>query len=431
MWGKHRSLFSRLINLLESDDFKERHRKTSKQFLRSRKLPFKIVILFLINLLQKSLKKELDLFFKCVEDSDVPVEKVTAGAFTQARSKLSYEAFIELDREQTNFFYQEFEYKKWCNFRLVAVDGSTIYLPKSKEIIKEFGFLQEKKTSYSLARISHAFDPLNHITLDAQIAPTSTGELDLIIKHIQQFKVGDLVLLDRAYPCFWLFALLKSKGIEFCAREQLSQSWKQCPLLLKSGDKELISKIYPSPESKKRLKELGLSHITELTIRFLLIELETGEKEILTTSLIDQEQYPHEVFGDLYFNRWPVEESYKKFKHRICIENFTGKTLLAIKQDFFARVFTSNMTAILAFTVEPIVEQNTKERKLEYQMNWSNALSKMKDTCVLLFIRNQIDKYVEILQTFFANCVEAVRPNRRFERNMKYPKRFHMNYKPI
>ncbi len=94
MWGKHRSLFSRLINLLESDDFKERHRKTTKQFLRSRKLPFKIVILFLINLLQKSLKKELDLFFKCVENSDVPVEKVTAGAFTQARSKLSYEAFM-------------------------------------------------------------------------------------------------------------------------------------------------------------------------------------------------------------------------------------------------------------------------------------------------------------------------------------------------
>ncbi len=280
---------------------------------------------------------------------------------------------------------------------------------------------------------------MNHITLDAQIAPTSTGELDLIIKHLQQFKAGDLALLDRAYPCFWLFALLKSKGIEFCAREQLSQSWKQCPLLLKSGDKELISKwllslvevIYPSPESKKRLKELGLSHIKELTIRFLLIELESGEKEILTTSLINQELYPHEVFGDLYFNRWSVEESYKKYKHLICIENFTGKTLLAIKQDFFARVFISNMTAILAFTVEPIVKQNTKERKLEYQINWSNALSKMKDTCVLLFIRNQIDKYIEILQTFFVNCVEAVRPNRSFERNMKYPKRFHMNYKPI
>ena len=44
---------------------------------------------------------------------------------------------------------------------------------------------------------------------------------------------------------------------------------------------------------------------------------------VLITSLLDNQQYPHDVFADLYHLRWPVEEDYKVLKCRLEV----GKTL--------------------------------------------------------------------------------------------------------
>jgi hypothetical protein len=53
------------------------------------------------------------------------------------------------------------------------------------------------------------------------------------------------------------------------------------------------------------------------------------------------EQYPHDLFADLYHDRWPVEEDYKIMKCRIEIENFTGQSELSVYQDFHARVLSN------------------------------------------------------------------------------------------
>ncbi len=46
-------------------------------------------------------------------------------------------------------------------------------------------------------------------------------------------------------------------------------------------------------------------------VRLIRIELDSGEVEILVTSLLDVGQYPHRIFKGLYHKRWPVEEDYK------------------------------------------------------------------------------------------------------------------------
>lgn len=53
-------------------------------FSRNRKLSFKIVVLFITNLVKKSLAIELDRFFSFVNENKLP----TKGAFSQARYKL-------------------------------------------------------------------------------------------------------------------------------------------------------------------------------------------------------------------------------------------------------------------------------------------------------------------------------------------------------
>ena len=55
------------------------------------------------------------------------------------------------------------------------------------------------------------------------------------------------------------------------------------------------------------------------------------------------------IFKKLYHLRWDIEESYKKDKHSLQLENYSGKTIIAIYQDFYANMLLENLTAILCW----------------------------------------------------------------------------------
>lgn len=427
----HATLIKTLNNLISSNKFIERHRLRKNSFIRNRSLTFKIVILFIINLLKSSLQNELDKFFKVIKQSDLPERTVTDSAFSQARKKLSHRAFIDLDKEQIKYFYSNADNKTWYGFRLVAIDGSTIRLPKNEETIKEFGEYShsEKATSIVLARVSQSFDVFNHITLDSSISPLSVGEYDLAVEHIKYGSEIDLDLLDRGYSSFWLFSLILSRRQNFCARINVN-NWNAAKELISSGEKEKIIEIKPSVKSLARCKKLKLP-VKPLKIRFICIELNNGEKEVLATSLMDSEKHPYELFKDLYHNRWPVEELYKLIKSRVEVENFTGKYPESIKQDFHALIFLSNLTSILAFPIHSKIKKKCKKRKYDYKINWTQAIAKMKDSVVLLFMKNYIVRVVEKLLFHFVNNIIPIRPNRTFPRIKKPKKHFFMAYKPI
>ena len=57
-------------------------------------------------------------------------------------------------------------------------------------------------------------------------------------------------------------------------------------------------------------------------LRLIRVELDTGEIEVLITSLTNERKFPHEIFMDLYHKRWPVEVDYLFMKERIEIGNF-------------------------------------------------------------------------------------------------------------
>jgi hypothetical protein len=114
------------------------------------------------------------------------------------------------------------------------------------------------------------------------------------------------VLLDRGYPAFWLFALIWSKKANFCARFT-TDGWSVVKDFLASGRLEQMVNLEPSAEARAECQVRGLS-TAPLTIRLLRIELDDSGVEVLGTSLLDQERYPHPLFQELYHHRWPVEE---------------------------------------------------------------------------------------------------------------------------
>lgn len=424
-------LFESLKTLVFSEDFKKRHRQKPKDFTRQRCLTFTIVIIFLLNLVKRAMQDELDKFFKLLQGKAIAERFVTKSAFTQARRKLKYEAFIELNQVQVDYFYEYFDPLTWQGFRLVAVDGSMSELPDIETLGQHFGVWHPAAGgTCPKARLSQMFDVLNHVTLDAIIAPKTQGERALAELHFVYLKSGDLVLLDRGYPAFWLFALSLKQKAHFCARMTL-EGWKVVAQFAATGLDEQIVTLAPCAEAIKACQKRKLP-TAPIKVRLLRIPLNTGEIEVLATSLLDTQRYPYAFFKDLYHNRWPVEEDYKALKSRIEVENWSGKSVLSIYQDFHAKVFTKNLTAILAQPAQKVVAQESQEKKYAYQVNMANAFSKMKDTIVLLFQRTAILSLLEQLWQLMTQTIEPVRPGRSFSHKKRVKARkFAMSYKPL
>ena len=171
-----------------------------------------------------------------------------------------------------------------------------------------------------------------------------------------------------------------------------------------------------------------------IKLRLIRIELDTDEAEILITSLTDKDRYPYNIFSELYHRRWPVEEDYKTMKCWIEIENYSGKSVSSVYQDFYAKVFSKNLTSALSYPTRKAIKQADKNKKYEYQINFAQALSKTKDVIALLFNRpkEKVIHLIAQLHEIFIKTIEPIRPGRKFPRNHKIRRKsFYLCYKPM
>jgi len=418
--------------LLFSKDFIDKHKTSPEAFTRQRKLPFHLLVCFLLNLIKGSYQSELDRFFQNITRARIAKRFVSKAALAKARMKLKFEAFIELNHHLLNCFQVDFKPITWHGLQLLAIDGCTVKLPKFKKIIEHFGVWNVRQGDpCPMARISQLFDPLNKITINAIISPKSIGERQQAANLFSALPFNGLVLLDRGYPAFWLFKLIQTERAHFCAR--VSRKWKIVRKFINSGKKEKIIQLKATYSSLEHCRGIGLD-IEPLTLRLIRVELDSGEVEVLITSLTDKQTYTLDLFAELYHLRWPVEEDYKTMKCRMGVEAFTGKSVLSVYQDFHAQVFFKNLVAVMAFPIQAQLTAAGKKKQYEHQINFTYALGKAKHLVVLLFQRTNtvINRLVREFQLLLAKTTEPVRPGRKFPRNHKTAKKtFYMNYKQL
>jgi hypothetical protein len=109
-----------------------------------------------------------------------------------------------------------------------------------------------------------------------------------------------------------------------------------------------------------------------------------------------------------------VEEAYKTFKKVLHIEHFTGKSSLAIKQDFYAKVFMMNMASMVRSQGG---SHKKKSRKNRYQINKTQSLAKLKDFLIDIFYKSGLRKLIQQMLKILHKRIEMIRPGRSFPRN--------------
>jgi hypothetical protein len=390
-------------------------------------------VTYFLNLPKGSYQQELDNYFDQLKPNNLLTQSVSKSALCQARQQLSPTAFIDLNHRVMRYYYAHHSnLKTWHGHRLCAIDGSQMRLPNSDSIVDAFGVNpgKENQKDCPMALASVYYDVLNHLSIDSSINNTKTSERECAASHLKFAQPNDLSILDRGYNGFWLYALYNKAHSHFCMRAKVNRGI-QFKAFEESGLKEVYISMTPNKSSIQQCIDKGLS-TKLLTLRLIRVELD-NEVEVLVTNLLDNEHYPASEFKELYHLRWGVEENYKRLKKWIEIENFTGKSALSVKQDFYARVLSSNLISILVNAAQHLVDEQTSDRKLPYQVNFAQAISKAKNTIVELIVifKSRLKERLIQLIGYIACTHEPVRNNRSYPRIKRRPNShaFYMNYK--
>ncbi len=144
------------------------------------------------------------------------------------------------------------------------------------------------------------------------------------------------------------------------------------------------------------------------------IILPSGEVEVLATSLLDENEFSEIEFKHLYSLRWGVETFFSKIKGRLALENFTGKTVESIYQDFWPTIFISNLETIMTKDLEESMNANKPEGNQKLKINKAVSFNAIKNMAFEIFF-TESDKgkiFDKLMKLFVMNPV-IVRENRQ------------------
>jgi len=391
---------------IRSVGFIEKGRKKVTDFTRERKLPFAKLCLFLMGMVHECLAVA---FRRYTEKTGEDI-KVTEQSLSEARNKIRWEAFEELSEKVGKFGY-EGEYERWKGYRLWGIDGTKLSLPNYPKLGEVFG---EEKGS-PMARGSILYDLLNYTVLDGQIVGLDVDERILAKRHLGALteRLGasnELVILDRGYPSEDMIDFFEETDLYYLMR---------------------VRNKFNIDVDNQKAKD-GYVQIGRNRVRVVKVTLNTGETETLLTNLTENFN-----FKELYFKRWGVEKQYDVLKNTLEIENFSGRTETAIRQDFYIHIIVSNLLAASFWEAQEIVdaEHNSHgNNKYVYIVNTAQGAAAIRDYLILAILANSTRKRRRLLnkmRRIIADSVIPIRPDRNVPRNANNRKaRFHHNRKP-
>lgn len=370
-------------------------------------------------MLGKRIQSEIDSFFSNIFDVSASVRQSSSSAFTQCRDKINFTAFVFIFRELVCYYYTHFSFKRYYGYRLIAVDGSVFSLPRTEELINEFGDnLLSNSKKWIKAQVSFATDVLNNICVDAELSRYTESERDQAIRLISRLGKGNFYLFDRGYFSRDFLRCIANTKCGFCFRVK-RDACSEITQFINNNINDIITYIAVEQE--------------QIKVRLTKIILSSGEEEYLLSSLFDIKNFSPKKLKELYHLRWGVEEQFKDMKYAICAENFVGKKVNSIKQEFYANILTYNLSMMMCKTLVDKIS-NKKKKKHKHKTNKRALLAKIKQCFVELFLKegNAVEIIENIINTLLKETI-PIRNGRKYHRNetIKAKRKYCRAYVPV
>ena len=337
------SLFTAFSVFLHSPQFRDlaRHAGAGNAFVRRRKLPLPALVAVTLSGMRKSVQTELDEFFAHLKEQAQLVHHVSEQSFAKARAKLSTTAIPALNdwlvaRADADGFVP-----RWRGRRLVAADASTLCFGRRASHVARA--VSADQVAFGL------YLPGAEMMLAASLHSVHEGERQMLFQHLDRLSDGDVLLMDRGYPSRWLVAALNARGIGFCMRvEKAGNTGFACvrDFLRSDENDRIVTLAAPS----RRDADDYECPATAQKVRLVRHVASTGKVRVLMTNLLDPAAFPCAEFGDLYHQRWRIEEAFKRLEHRLNLEHVSGLSQQAAMYDFAAKIVCDNLQSLATET---------------------------------------------------------------------------------
>lgn len=387
-------------------------------FTRSRKLPFDKLVIFIVRLCKKTLSVELESFFEQWKSSAA----CSVSAFSQQRLKLEPAFFYFWNKVLciSYYFHYGSAVKRWKGYRVVAADGSSVSLINNGALRKHFGSQKNQYNSFVTAKTFYHYDVLNELIVHAQIKPYRYGEVNMAYDATLDIQPDMLMLYDRNFCSYKMVALhaWQERECKFVIR--LKETMKMAKLFIASGQACCIVHMQPNQQMIKALKATGfiITKKTLIPVRLVRVELPQGV-EVLLTNLWEQDGHRAEEFKDIYFQRWAVETNISIQKNVAQLESFSGLTVQAVMQDFYATVMMVNLQSVLIKDAQQSLQDSSQQRKHPLKVNRNKSFGRLKMNVVMLFITNDLEEIMQKLHDYFVKDPVPVRKGRSVKRERK------------
>lgn len=397
-----------------------------KNFVRDRILTFARTVGMSLNFLKRGTQDELITYFT---EIGMPEKIPTASAFVQRRKLIDTLFYADLFRTTSGEFYSRPEQARTFNgLRVVALDGTTVWLPTTKENEEEFGKHRNngKSEGTSVLPVAElAYDPLNDLFVDMLLAKSDTSELSCALEIVQRQPAGLLYLADGYYPSYAFMRSVMEKGGHFLLKAY--PSWcKAAGEFWESGRRDGVITVKANFKGARRLKAAGMPCKIgeELKARAIRWESdgEGGRGCLLLTDLDDAHKWPADELARLYARRWSEETAIGYAKNEEQMTIFSGRATKVVRDDLWATLIDYNIMSLL----EKVAPRDTPDdssakgktkTKYEYEDNRNVAWAIMKIYLPKWLESSSPEQLVVEWATLMSHYKRPVRPHRHFPRH--------------
>jgi hypothetical protein len=305
--------------------------------------------------MKNSLQSTLDEFFRDLCKGEI---MATKQAISKARQQVNPLFVREFFDEIVEIVLEDDSLQTFKGKHVIGVDGCDIALENDKDLIDRFGCSGPNNDACT-ALSSFACDVYTGVAYDCRIAPYAESERDLLNQHIVrliELKLqGGIILGDRGYPSYEEFMHIIDCGFDFLIR--LPRTFSNVISQIENNDTRFVIRDEDD---------------NEYFFRAISVTLSTGETEYLATSLPADFLSPDEA-KKLYWLRWGNETKYDHIKNTLELENFSGKTVNSVDQDFYATAVLANMVSIVAAVADAeIAKTDAGKPDLKYDERKAN-----------------------------------------------------------
>jgi hypothetical protein len=246
---------------------------------------------------------------------------VSEEAFAQARQRMPLSFWAALLMVLVEHFQsQHGKPLRWHEFRLLALDGTTVNLPNWKALKEHYGCAKNGKSWRAQARMVMLQFPLARLPFRYEVATLAEGERAVASRLLQGLCRNDLVLMDQGFWSYRLFWQIGCQQAYFAIRRYPDVCFRTIKRL---GPQDRLVEWTPSnPRQRRGLPE-------SIRLRVVDYQIKGFRPTGVVTNALDPKRIPREAWvhlatkeeegrlrlaQGLYHRRWEIETTFHELK---------------------------------------------------------------------------------------------------------------------